>query len=217
MYYGSIQCSNRKKSYQTQFVNGTRSVTQALIDLKKVNAIDLTNVSFDSTAHPYFNGVDDYITTPSFNLKKEFSLDLWVNMTSNTSDYRAFISTTNSNVFRLYFDLASNRYKVRWRDAAGNYSDYLLYNNNLSLNQWYNIVFTYNNGLMVGYVNGAIGNTYTGMTEYVAHDGSFSIGRNFVNLIYYPGKINIVKIYGKCLNQTEVLQNFNAIKGRFNL
>ena len=53
-----------QKSHSTQFVNGTRSETNSLIDLKRTTSIDLSNVSFDSTAHPVFDGAGDIINIP---------------------------------------------------------------------------------------------------------------------------------------------------------
>ena len=44
------------------FVNGTRSSTASLIDLKETTDIDVSNVSFDSTGQPTFDGTSDYIS-----------------------------------------------------------------------------------------------------------------------------------------------------------
>ena len=54
-----------KKSHATPFhVQGTsRSDTQSLIDLKQSTNIDVSNLSFNSTAQPTFDGTDDNIDT----------------------------------------------------------------------------------------------------------------------------------------------------------
>lgn len=46
------------------YVKGTRSSTASLIDLKRTANIDVSNVSFDSTGQPTFDGTNDYILTP---------------------------------------------------------------------------------------------------------------------------------------------------------
>ena len=44
-----------EKYHATQFVNGSRSNTNSLIDLKRTSTIDLSNVAFDAYAQPTFN------------------------------------------------------------------------------------------------------------------------------------------------------------------
>jgi len=58
-YYGH---QFEQKSYATQFVNGTRSSTQGLLDLTGNSSIDLGSVSFDSTVKKVFDGTDDLIS-----------------------------------------------------------------------------------------------------------------------------------------------------------
>ena len=49
------------KGHATQFVNGTRSATQGLIDRTGNTTIDISNASFDSNAQMTFDGTDDDI------------------------------------------------------------------------------------------------------------------------------------------------------------
>jgi hypothetical protein len=57
MYGALLQTGGTK----TVFTDGTRSSTQSLIDLTKTSTINVSNVSFDSTGQPTFDGTDDYI------------------------------------------------------------------------------------------------------------------------------------------------------------
>ena len=50
------------KSHPTAFVNGTRSITNGLIDLTKTKTISLANASFDSDSSIILDGTDDYIS-----------------------------------------------------------------------------------------------------------------------------------------------------------
>jgi hypothetical protein len=56
-----------------------------------------------------------------------------------------------------------------------------------------------------------------GITRAVQHcmHGDFLIG--YAGADYFNGQIPVVKIYNRALTQTEVAQNYNAIKSRFNL
>ena len=49
--------------------------------------------------------------------------------------------------------------------------------------------------------------------------GPFMIGKFYEdeNNYLFPGKIAVGRFYNKVLNQTEVLQNYNAQKSRFGL
>ena len=47
----------------TPYVTGTRSATASLIDLKRTVNVDVSNVSFDSTGQPDFDGTDDRIVS----------------------------------------------------------------------------------------------------------------------------------------------------------
>ena len=50
-----------EKGKASPFVDGTRSSTESLIDLKRTTDIDLSSMSFDSTGQPTFDGTDDDI------------------------------------------------------------------------------------------------------------------------------------------------------------
>lgn len=74
-----------------------------------------------------------------------------------------------------------------------------------------NLVTSYYNGSQVQSAN----QSYT-------HSGSFAnvqIGRGFSTSSerWFNGRVHNVKIYNKALSSSEVLQNFNALRGRFGL
>ena len=58
IYYRNMQFEHNK-SHHTPFVDGTRSSTQSLIDLKKTIDINVDDASFDSDARLSFDGTDD--------------------------------------------------------------------------------------------------------------------------------------------------------------
>jgi len=90
-------------------------------------------------------------------------------------------------------------------------------------NTIYNVSFTFNSstGAVVSYLNGAVlsSTTFTaGAISYStppliigASYGTSPVGE------YFAGSIYSVKIYNTILSSTEILQNYNAIKARFNL
>jgi len=74
------------KSHATQFVDGTRSVTQGLIDRTGNTTIDLSNVSFDSNAQMTFDGTDDYVTLGSDSILQDIgsfaTIECWFKSSS---------------------------------------------------------------------------------------------------------------------------------------
>lgn len=85
------------------------------------------------------------------------------------------------------------------------------------LNTWYNVVGTYDGSNMRIYVNGVLKNTRAqagilGTNSETAKIGTYQ-GTNY-NL---TGRIANVSIYNRTLSSTEILQNYNALKGRYGL
>jgi len=86
----------------------------------------------------------------------------------------------------------------------------------LSLYTWYFAAVTYNNSTgwklyLNGVEDGTSANTttFTGNQEIVI--GAYSSGNNFT------GRITNVLVYNRALSATEIMQNYNATKGRFGL
>lgn len=88
----------------------------------------------------------------------------------------------------------------------------------LSLNNWFHIVFTYNASTgFKAYTNGVLGDTssVTGTPNTVTSSNN-RVGSGFSNRLY-NGKIAVASLYNKELTAAEVLQNYNALRGRFGL
>ena len=97
---------------------------------------------------------------------------------------------------------------------------YLTYNYNL--NTWYylTLVFDYAAGAQYFYVNGVLAGSTTGITysssglSNYLFLGQANPGAN--NTGMFPGRIGLFQVYGlKALTAAEVLQNFNAVRGRY--
>ena len=69
------------------------------------------------------------------------------------------------------------------------------------------------------FINGSLVNTitYTGTPRWGLAAG-FLIGRGFYGgTLNYSGKVSFVRFYNRTLTDSELLQNFNALRGRFGL
>ena len=194
------------KSHATPFVNGTRSATQGLIDRTNNTTINLSNVSFDSNAQMVFDGTDDYTSL------------------GNPTALRDLTSGTIETVY--YRDASSGTYQMVFTDAGsdleitylGNTLQFYIGNSGLSYthavtDQWFNVVGTWGSGFKKLYINGVevASGTNTGTDTGNRDRYVGGRGANFP----FNGEIPIAKIYNKALTSAEVLQNYNATKGRF--
>jgi hypothetical protein len=213
-----------QKGHATQFVNGTRSATEGLIDRTNNATIDLSNASFDSDAQITLDGTDDYIDLGSDVAispdNQGWTTEYWFN-TNSASTVQHFNSAENDEFNANWLAILSSKLAV-WNRSPG----YWKYGSTqFSSNTWYQAVFICDAGgtNMRFYVNGEaeggnhVGNVWT--ASYSSLDVRY-IGKyeyNGGHSRYFNGEINAVKIYDRALTASEVLQNFNASRDRFKI
>jgi hypothetical protein len=220
-YLANLQIE--QKSNPTQFINGTRSATQGLLPLIGNSTINLTNVSFDSSAKIVFDGTNDYINigvgTGINQFSGDFTVSLWA------------MRTAGGNYGNLIGDYYTNSTQTtgEWQIMMGPSSELNLYKvgpgyviNNIasgfSNNTWINVVVTRSGNLVTMYANSNAIATGTDSTSYGTVTGNLNIGIDGNNSSEpFPGKIDKVEIYNRALTSQEVKQNYQQYKTRFNL
>ena len=76
------------------------------------------------------------------------------------------------------------------------------------------LVATWNGSAITLYINGASQSaTTTGTPTNITNASGIWFGRVFSD--YLNGRMSVLQIYNKALTAAEVLQNYNATKGRF--
>ena len=207
----------------TPLINGTRSSTQSLIDLTKTTNIDVSNVSFDSTGQPTFDGTDDkieltgFVQTPNPN---NFSVEAIVNLSthnSNTNIGSVIVNNYSSLrgwIFYLKGPSSTLGLRHHYNGTSGAYD--IVYGTGINLNQWYHIIGTDDGTTVRLYINGV--QVQTGNSSPATnYSGQPLIGQFPGNNAVTNGKIPVTKIYNRALTAQEVQQNYNAYKNRFNL
>lgn len=88
-----------------------------------------------------------------------------------------------------------------------------------SLNTWINIVFKRENSICSAFINNIqIGSTISMSTDINLTNNNLWLMRSQHSTGQFTdGKISIFSIYNKALSSAEITQNYNALKGRFNL
>jgi hypothetical protein len=173
-----------------------------------------------------FDGVDDRVSrTTNINTGQNFTVNAWIYPTLLGTTRRAIVASSYNytSLNGWNFSTAGGGTNNTFFFSVGNDNAYrVALANTLSLNQWAYIsavcqngggsINLYKNGIETSYVLTSL-STNTLIYTYP----QFNVGyRDTAGLTDpYTGNIAQVTIYNKTLTSSEVLQNYNATKGRY--
>ena len=193
-------------------INGS-SFNGTLTNGPTFNSNNLGNIVFD--------GVNDYVNMPEIiSPSNDFTADIWFNSSSiSTFQCPIYIRSAASPTDYLVVTLFNSKILA---SKDGNTASSKKSSTNLLSNVWYNAVVTKTSSNITSiYINSVNETTLAVGGEYLgANTAGFQIANDYIFggiLIPFIGRISNVKLYNRVLTQTEVLQNYNAIKGRFGL
>jgi hypothetical protein len=168
-----------------------------------------------------FDGTNDQVDVSSANLPIQFgtspfAIELWVR-TTNSSKRQGLVCASGGTGNGPIFAIESNTVGV------GIYGSANVVNTgagSIAANTWYHIVLTRastsSNSTYI-YINSVLNGTGTLSTNF-SSTNSVGIGYTPNTAEYTVGNIAAVRIYkNKYLSDSEVLQNYNAVKSRFGL
>jgi len=182
-----------------------------------------------------FDGVDDYcqFTNPSNLQVQNLTISLWVNPASATNVITSLVdydhatlpvqgwvvqsedATTNRYYYFGYYD--GTKYEPATGIGAGKGVQ-------LANSTWQNLTFTKSGTSVIGYLNGT--QTFTSIAGNATISYLSSRNLRIANVIStgpgignrsYNGRVSTTQIYNRVLSQSEIQQNYNALKSRFNL
>jgi hypothetical protein len=160
-----------------------------------------------------FDGVDDYVDINSNNIITG----------NNPFTFEAFYKITNTALAAELFGNYGSGYTTNYLWISGRYGVYI----NASTPYFqgaplgagtYHMAFTRTAaGACVLYKNGIQDGTATN-TASISNNQNFRIGSDVNGFAeQLGGEIYSIKVYNKALSALEILQNFNALRGRFGL
>jgi|694.fasta_scaffold00149_58 hypothetical protein len=209
-------------TYATPFVPGTRSNTQALLDPTGQDIITATSLTYPSDGSFSFNGSNNYLTVSTFATKPTTAItcESWIRPTKPTvtgTIRGGSISSTNS----MYLGIIDSTdggvtFSLHWANQTS-VSRVASYNGSVPNNAWSHIVGTYDGSIMRAYLNGV--QIYSEAQTGTIPDATYVLGTYGLGLTdgvhNFNGLLPLSRIYNRALTATEVMQNFNALRGRY--
>ena len=141
----------------------------------------------------------------------EFTIEFWCNPDALGS--AGIISISSDGSFSsTNWQFRYHSSNVRWLYSS---TASITSSSTVSAGEWTQIVATRSGTALTLYIN-AVSEATGSSSANLSDTGVLRIGRNRDGNSYFDGKISNVKLYkGKALTAAEVLQNYNATKGRY--
>jgi len=161
-----------------------------------------------------FDGTNDYITcgvSSSINAASSaFTWSCWFKSNSISTEQLLFSTVNASGTTGFQIEVYTSKILLAVYPAG----TYAFANTTLSSNTWYHLSIAYNSGSIVYYLNGVADGTTS--RTFTAATGPTYISSWAVNSAYYiNGYISQVMFYNTALTAAQVLQNYNASRGRY--
>ena len=204
-------------TFPTPFVAGTRSTTQAILDLTNNNTLTATSLTYSSDGTFSFNGSSDVITIPGsgvLNISSAITASAWVYYVSGNGRFLQKDGPPYTRCWEMGGYAGTFRTELWHSDGTTLGAPT---GNALAVNGWTHCVMTFDGINQVMYQNGVAitttsfpGNIRTDVNTPVFIGGYWG-GE------YFNGKVGNVQIYNRALSANEITQNFNALRGRYGL
>jgi hypothetical protein len=172
-----------------------------------------------------FDGNNDYVSTPysGSNNNSDFTFSTWFNPLNSTNTYSLNRGRDNSgNGWSLLLgtdNSSGNRYRAGVVKTDGGTVGYQAYStSSVIFNQWVYITGVWISGNSINlYVNGVFNSSVavTGTSLRTSTEG-WVLG-SITTTLYSNIQVATAQIYNRALTSSEILQNYNATKGRFGL
>ena len=195
------------------------------LDLSQSGSI-ITDATWQAGSNPTFDfdGSDGYIDTNLTidNSYSELTLSAWINYTNFNGTYPAVMgqwvnnSISNSTWLMYVWPTA----KINTIFASGGSYVQAGHNTALSAGVWYNITTTWDGSIVKQYINATLDGSTPSLTSLNNGASTMLIGawlnpsQSGIQLAL-NGEIGPIQVYDRGLSASEVLHNYNALKGRF--
>ena len=196
----------------------TRSSTQVFSDPLGTNTFTASNLTYASDGTLGFNASNSIITSPNNTAldTQTPTVEVWVKTNSLNQNGFWFEKGSVNSQYSLFQEGSA----IQWRMNIGGSSTQLSTASSvISTSTWCHVVATYTSGTRVLYVNGVAVNSDSQTGTIATNTSGMSVGayggNSGSNAYWYNGNIGLVRVYNRALSANEVIQNFNATRGRY--
>ena len=194
--------------------------------------------STDNGGYLNLSGSNDYIQVPNgktIRWDQPHSIEFWVYPLGTGDSAQDLFEADYINNIRIQFDKSdysgTGRIEVFAENAAASGDALRAYNNWFKEKKWHHLVITRTNQVATVYVDGKLddGTADSGLNSRANstivsppdnnYTGNVFIGRfiSDAGTENFDGYVALFSLYQKALSKDEVLQNFNALKGRYGI
>lgn len=149
------------------------------------------------------------------------SVEVWIKTNATTHSGFWFEKGTVNTQYSLFQEGSNTQWRQNFTTGLSTFSTGTATTAGITITSWFQVTGTYVSGSRKLYVNGILKNSDSATGTIATSNGGMSIGvyggYNGSRGYYYNGDIAIVRVYNKVLLASEVLNNYNALKGRFAL
>ena len=174
-----------------------------------------------------FDGTNDYAAVNPVSAFNIYCISIWfkpttiINSTSATKNLIHFKTSTYKYIgFGPVTNRVSNEY-ITIVQEPGDKRTAVNDGGSLSAGVWYNIVFNYESSQYNIYINNTLKSTTigssTGNVPLITDPDFIYLNSVEGTSDYLDSSLSMCMIYNRALTATEMLQNYNATKGRFGL
>lgn len=179
------------------------------------NSGTLTNGPTFSNNSIVFDGVDDYVNTSITTTYNNFTIGVWFKQVGNTIAYQRLLDKD----YILGFWIGRNA------NIANSWGGGILESSSpfgrfitLTDGNWHYIVSKREGSVHTIYGDGITNNISGTVSSAALNSKNITIGRSDQPALdSINGNIASIQIYNRALSAAEILQNYNALKSRFNL
>jgi hypothetical protein len=174
-----------------------------------------------------FDGTNDYVDCSpySYNNQNEHSVCVWFSPSNIFNRYGEILQKGNRNDFAVRFADSTGKLEMFYEVSGSTVlKEYWIQTNNILTNNiWYHASMTFSNikNEVIYYLNSEVIGSYFIPSDKVLNNSTTELRLGNISqgggIELYNGKTSIAMMYNRALSATEVLQNYNAQKGRFGL
>jgi hypothetical protein len=210
-------------SVAARFANGTRSSTQALLDMTGQNTITANSLTYASNNTFSFDGggsnAIDCGGASAIKPTAGITVSTWIKFNSAAGNNRILSDWHQDSAVDRWIFYTPDSTSVVWYMTSNGQTEGGTPGYSFTPGQWVNLTGTYNQLQQILYVNGVQHSSVsrTGTLKSGNSSQTVRIGRQANTGLSHNGSISNVQIYNRGLTAAEVKQNFEAIRGRYGI